>query len=180
MAKALVGGPSQSQANVASVSSRNIVGELYIDSEIKDMVMVFIRIKNRFRHRASEWFCALNLLLWGVVMLHPSSSFASSQAYAAFERTVTEEHMASALTALGLLWLAGLIVNGAREKATSLIRATCAAAGGVIYFTMALGFLSSYFITGVLTAGITTYVLISALSFYSLYWIAKDKRALAK
>lgn len=138
--------------------------------------MFFVRIKERFRQRASEWFCAANLAWWGLSMLHPSDTFGSTKAYTAFARTIKEENMAAALTLLGTAWLVGLIINGARQRITSTIRIICSFAGGVIYMVMALGFLSSYLITGVLGAGPGTYALTSALAFYSLYWVVIDKR----
>lgn len=142
----------------------------------KDRLMVFVRIKSRFRHRAAEWFCAANMMFWGLSMVHPSNVFDTGVAYRAFERTITENLMGTVLAIAGLLWLVGLVINGAREKVTSVIRGVCALFGGIVYFVMALGFLSSYFITGVLTGGVSTHFLTSALAFYSLYWIAKDKR----
>lgn len=140
--------------------------------------MIFVRIRERFRQRASEWFCAANLLTWGLVMLHPSNVFGSSTSYEGFkEARITEEQLATGIFILGLLWFTGLVINGSMQKVTSTIRAACALVGGVVYMVMSLAFLSSFFITGVLTAGFTTHGLISALAFYSLYWIAVDKRA---
>jgi hypothetical protein len=145
-------------------------------TERTENTLHFVRIRERFRQRASEWFCAAMLATWGLALLHPSNNFESTPAYEAFSRTIKEENMAAALTLLGVAWLVGLIINGARQRVTSTIRACCAFLGGVIYMVMSLGFLSSYFITGVLTAGPSTYALTSALAFYSLYWITIDKR----
>lgn len=153
---------------------QNTVAAYFTDKEPDRML--FVRIKERFRQRASEWYCAANLAWLGIAMLHPTSIFAASPGYNSFQSIITEETMAVLLTALGGAWLVGLIINGARQRVTSTIRIACSLAGGVIYLTMALGFLSSYLQTGVLTAGVGTYFLTSALAFYSLYWVTIDKK----
>lgn len=168
------GGVSPCQGKKAYGLLQNTVAAYFTEKE--EDRMFFVRIKERFRQRASEWYCAANLAWWGFSMLHPSDTFGSTAAYTAFERTITEENMAAALTLLGMLWLVGLIVNGARQRITSTIRIACSFCGGIVYLVMSLGFLSSYIITGVLVAGIGTYALTSALAFYSLYWVVIDKR----
>lgn len=170
----LNGGISQSWEKRGYGLLQNTV-DAYFTERTSDK-MYFLRIIERFRQRASEWFCAANLAWWGLSMLHPSDTFGSTAAYAAFENTISERNMAMSLLALGLLWLVGLIINGAKQRVTSTIRIICSFAGGIIYMVMSLGFLSSYFITGVLGAGVGTYLLISALAFYSLYWVVIDKR----
>jgi hypothetical protein len=172
------GGASRLMASVDYAASANTVEGYFIKmgGAVREN-LVFVRITERFRQRMSEWFCAANLLGFGMSLLHPSAAFNGNPAYAAFQRNISEEHMAVCLAGLGLLWLVGLIINGSRQKVTSTIRAACAMTGGVVYMVMSLGFLSSYVITGVLGAGVSTYALISALAFYSLYWIIIDKRA---
>jgi len=79
--------------------------------------------------------------------------------------------------ACGLLWLVGLIVNGARQRTTVTIRLICAYAGSMIYGMLGLGFLWSYFIAGFLSTGIGNYLLVSALCVYSMFHTVKDARS---
>lgn len=135
---------------------------------------VIVRLRERFHQRASEWFCAANMAVWGAILLHPSETF-SSPAYEAFRR-IGERGTGFLVGGLGLAWLLGLIINGARQRVTSSIRLTCALVGALVYSMLGVGFVCSYFVNGVLSTGTGTYFLISALAFYSLYWITIDKR----
>lgn len=137
--------------------------------------MIFLKIRERFHERASEWFCAASMATWGATLLHPSDTFASPS-YEAFARTLGEDGTGLVVGTMGVAWLIGLIINGARQKATSTIRAVCAFFGALVYGLLGLGFVSSYLINGVLSTGIGTYFGLSILALYSLYWIAIDKR----
>jgi hypothetical protein len=136
--------------------------------------MIAGRIVERFRERVSEWFCAAYLFVWGATLLHPSETF-SAPGYAFF-RQFGENDVGWTLSAIGLLWLLGLIVNGSRQRATSTIRLFCGAIGSVTFGLFGIGFVGSYFMTGILSAGLGLNFLLSFLALYSLYWIAVDKR----
>lgn len=136
--------------------------------------MIFLRIRERARERLSEWFCACNMTQFGATLYHPSSTF-NSPAYEAFA-WFGEEMTGLVIGSLGVAWIIGLIVNGARQQVTSTIRMFCAFIGALVYGMLGIGFLWSYAINGVLSTGIGNYFLISVLVLYSLYWIAVDKR----
>lgn len=137
--------------------------------------MILIKIRKRFRERASEWYCAANLFAFGSTLLHPSTTF-TSPAYAAFESVATEAQTGAFCAVVGLLWLVGLIVNGQMQLTTSAVRAVCAAIGGVVYGLLCIGFAGSYYFTGVLSTGIGNYFLVSVLAFYCLFWTMKTAR----
>ncbi|TPM41528.1 hypothetical protein [Mesorhizobium sp. B2-3-4] len=136
--------------------------------------MITGRIVERFRERVSEWFCAGYLFIWGASLLHPSAAF-SAPGYAFF-RKFGENDVGWTLAGIGLLWLLGLIVNGSRQKATSTIRLCCGVVGSVTFGLFGMGFVGSYYITGILSAGLGLNFLLSLLALYCLYWIAVDKR----
>jgi hypothetical protein len=137
--------------------------------------MIFLRIKRRFRGRASEWFCAANMTQWGVTLLHPSPTF-KAPAYEKFAQLTDETTTGLVIGGLGLAWLIALIINGARQRMTSSLRMLCAFLGAVIYIILALVFFSSYLINGLLPTLVGTNILIALLALYALYWIAVDKR----
>ncbi len=136
--------------------------------------MITGRIKERFRERASEWFCAANMAVWGGTLTHPSETF-TSPPFQAF-RPLGEDITGVLVGGLGLAWLVGLIVNGARQRITSSIRMVCAFVGAMVYGLLAIAFAYSFLLNGILSTGIGTYGLISVLALYSLYWITIDKR----
>lgn len=137
--------------------------------------MVWLRIQHRFHERSPEWFCAANMAVFGAILLHPSETFASPS-FEAFNRLLGEEGSGFVIGTLGVIWLVGLIINGSRQRATSTIRFICAFCGALIYGMLGLGFLVSYFLTGVLSTGIGNYLMISVGALYALRGIAKDKR----
>ncbi len=136
---------------------------------------VVLRLIRRFRGRASEWFCAANMFAWGATLLHPSATF-TSPAFQAFDR-LGEDKTGALVGGCGLVWIVGLIVNGTVESVTTPIRAICAFAGAMVYGFLALGFVFSFQLNGILSTGISNYGLISLLALYSLYWIMRDKRS---
>lgn len=115
------------------------------------------------------------MFAWGATLLHPSETF-TSPAFQAFT-VIGEDRTGWLVGGLGALWVLGLIVNGSLENVTSPIRAICAFAGAMVYGFLALGFLFSFRLNGVLSTGISTYGLISILALYSLYWIMRDRKS---
>lgn len=136
--------------------------------------MIWGRIRERFRDRAAEWFCAGNMTWTGAALLHPSQTF-TAPGWQSF-RWLGEDLTGYLIGGLGLLWLVGLIINGALQSVTSTIRLGCAFVGSLAYGFLAVGFTFSFLINGVLPTAIGTNFLISALGLYSLFWITVDKR----
>ena len=102
--------------------------------------MIILRIKERARHRISEWFAAANMLGFGMSLLAPGDTF-SSASYQAFRQMLPyepfgltpEQQWGFLIATTGFLWLIGLIINGSRQRATMHIRASCGLVGGVVY-----------------------------------------------
>lgn len=126
--------------------------------------MIFLRLQSRFRERALEWFCAVHTAGWGVILLLPFDTF-SSPSYEILKRFGPEWCWGLGLTLLGLAWLGGLLVNGARPKPTSRIRVVCATAGFIIYLLIGTGFAASHTTP---PQGLT-FFLIAAASIYSVF-----------
>ncbi|MCE7028488.1 hypothetical protein [Jiella avicenniae] len=113
--------------------------------------MIFLRIKKRARQRISEWFAAFNITGFGLSLLAPGDTFASPS-FQAFNEAFPErffgmspeEQWGIIITLTGTLWIVGLIINGARQRATMHIRATCSLIGAAVYGTLALGFFLPY------------------------------------
>ena len=76
--------------------------------------MILVHVKRKARKRASEWFCAINLALFGLTLLAPGALF-SAPAYAAFQAVLGETGTGVLAFGLGLVWVGGLVVNGARQ-----------------------------------------------------------------
>ena len=136
--------------------------------------MITGRIVERFRERAPEWYCAANMAQFGATLLHPSETFVAP-GFEAF-RPFGEVLIGWVIGLLGVAWLVGLIINGARQRITSTIRMFCGFVGAMVYGMLALGFTHSFFANGILPTAIGNNFLISILALYSLYWIAIDKR----
>jgi len=160
--------------------------------------LIILRIKERARHRISEWFAAANMLGFGMSLLAPGDTF-SSASYQAFRQMLPyepfgltpEQQWGFLIATTGFLWLIGLIINGSRQRATMHIRASCGLVGGVVYGTLSLGFFLPYgaflwslgfldairFILGIyeppnavyLSTGVWNYFCISMLCFYSIH-----------
>lgn len=141
---------------------------------LQDAPMIIGRIRERFRDRLSEWFCAANMTWVGTALLHPSDTF-GAPAYRSF-RWIGEGGAGWAIGILGLFWLIGLIINGSRQKATSTIRMVCATVGAIAYGLLGIGFGISALQSTVMNIACGSYMLMSALALYALYWIAVDKR----
>lgn len=135
---------------------------------------IVLRLRERFRQRVREWFCAANLTQFGLPLLHPSPTF-DSYAFAAF-RPLGEDATGIFFLSVGLAWMLGLIANGSRQNTTSTIRLVCGLIGTVTYGLLGLGLLGSYGITGIWSTGFGNYMLVSLLGLYSLYWIAVEKK----
>ena len=132
------------------------------------------RIQERFRERAIEWFCAAAMAAWGLGLLHPSLSF-TSYAYVAF-RGIGETNSGFIGSVIGIGWLIGLIINGAKQRVTSTIRMVCAALGAIAFGILAVGIFYGFLRSGIYSTGVASYAIYSFMSLYSLYWTAVDKR----
>ncbi|NDW06964.1 hypothetical protein [Jiella pacifica] len=136
--------------------------------------MILIHIRKKARQRAAEWFCALNLVLFGLTLLAPGATF-DLKAYAAF-RAVFGEAATGGLTLLvGLVWSVGLVVNGVRQQLTSTVRATCCFAGVIVYALITLAYVFGSVRAGILVPNAGGNAAIMVLALFCLYWIGEEK-----
>jgi hypothetical protein len=94
---------------------------------------IWIRIQHRFRTRRTEWLLAAITALLGFVTLLPGRLF-DFPGYSGFRQIFGNEILLGiGLTALGVLRIVGLIVNGARKNVTPHIRMVSAGCGCLIF-----------------------------------------------
>lgn len=104
---------------------------------------IWIRIQHRFRTRVTEWLLAVITALWGSVILATGDQF-DQPAFAYFRHVFgREEYLGGLMLTLGLLRIAGLIVNGARKNVTPHIRMISAAIGCLIFAGISYCFMHS-------------------------------------
>lgn len=119
-------------------------------------------ITAHFPSRAPEWFLAVMLVLYGVILLMPAPAF-NNPAFATIRRFVDEDYWGGAAVVVGLLRLTALTVNGTLYNIEPLrlnkaiwarilvtysrysphVRAVAALCTCFFWFSVTLGFFSS-------------------------------------
>ncbi|MBP0617935.1 hypothetical protein [Jiella mangrovi] len=136
--------------------------------------MIFVHFRKKARARVSEWFCAVNLALFGLTLLAPGATF-EAPAYAAFEAVLGEVLTGALALGLGAVWMGGLIVNGCRQNLTSSVRATCCFAGVIVYGLISVAYAIGAARIGVLMPAVAGNAAIAVLALFCLYWIGEEK-----
>ncbi len=136
--------------------------------------MILIHIRKKARQRAAEWFCAVNLVLFGLTLLSPGSTF-SLKPYASFKAVFGETATGGLTLTVGLLWSAGLVVNGVRQQLTSTVRASCCFAGVIVYALITLAYAFGSIRVEVLVPDLAGNAAITVLALFCLYWIGEEK-----
>lgn len=131
---------------------------------------IWIRIQHRFRTRVTEWMLAAITALWGVIMLLPGEIFALP-GYSGFASIFgNEDILGVGMTTLGLLRIAGLIVNGARRNVTPHIRMFSAGCGCLIFSGMCY----CYGLSGILAPWLAIYPVFVIGEMTNVYRAAHD------
>lgn len=130
---------------------------------------VYIRLRHRFGPRLTEWLVAAQTALWGVALLLPARTF-DGPAYMFFRSVTSEEGLGVVMLGLGLLRLAGLVVNGARKNVTPWIRVFSASLGFLIFVGISTGFAFA----GVVDPWIAIYPAIAFVELINIYRAAHD------
>jgi hypothetical protein len=135
---------------------------------------IWIRIQHRFGPRMTEWFMAGHMVLFGYVLLLPAQTF-NQPAFAAFRALPgfgysSEDAMGCGMLLIGALRIAGLIVNGAREKVTPQIRQISAGIGFAIWAGISYGFFSS----DVISTWFAIYPLFAVCELVNIHRAAHD------
>lgn len=131
---------------------------------------LYIRLKHRFGPRLTEWIIAVQTALLGATLLQPPATFDGPD-WMFFRAVITEESMGWLMLALGLLRLAGLIVNGARKNVTPWIRVVSASIGFLIFVGISSGFA---FAGAILTWAAIYPVVIAGTELINIYRAAHD------
>lgn len=138
---------------------------------------IIFRIAHRFQQRFVEWVASFQLMLMGMVLLHPSDTFALSQTYVVMRKMASEEYWGLFLFYVGFFRIVGLIVNGARQDVTPWIRAIGAGVGFMVFGAIAYGFVAPWFIGLPPSLGIAIFPPLMAAELVSLFYSVKDAKA---
>lgn len=125
---------------------------------------LYVRIRHRFGPRQMEWFMAGITTLWGAVLLLPAETF-EGRAWMVFRAIWPESAWGALMLVLGVIRLAGLIVNGARQDVTPWIRAVSAGAGFLIWCLIIFGFA----LTGVISTWLAIYPAFAVAELVNVY-----------
>lgn len=111
-----------------------------------------MRCHAKYDHRLQEWYYALAATSYGMGLLHPQTSMASS-AYSRLLSWGSENVWGGAFLAAGVVYLVALTINGARWW-TPFLRAAMAATITLAFAALAVGFAAhNAYSTAVLTYG---------------------------
>ncbi|WFS02754.1 hypothetical protein [Rhizobium tumorigenes] len=131
---------------------------------------MWIRIQHRFGARFPEWQLAVITALWGLVLLLPGETF-DQPTWAGFRAVFGNEgNLGAIMIFLGLLRIAGLIVNGARKTVTPWIRVVSASAGLMIFS----GIVCVFALSGVYSTWLAIYPVFAVTEIVNMQRAARD------
>lgn len=132
---------------------------------------IIVRMPHVFGPRWSEWLGAMSAILAGMGLLHPYDAFANNASFDLFS-WAPDWAWGMLLLTVGLLRLAGLIVNGRRKKATSWIRYVSAFVCFMIFFGFSIGLAGS----GVMTTWPGAWPVFAINEFVNMLRASSDAR----
>lgn len=132
---------------------------------------LWIRIQHRFGPRMSEWFMAGHMLVFGLVLLMPTETFAQPSWVTFREIFRSEDLLGWIMFWVGILRIVGLIINGARKKVTPQIRQFSAAIGCFIWAGITFGFYTS----NVVSTWLAVYPLFAICELVNIHRAAHDE-----
>ena len=131
---------------------------------------VWIRIQHRFGPRMTEWMLATIAAGWGAIMLLPARTF-DMPAYRGFRVIFgSEEGLGWVMLVVGIVCIAGLVINGARKRVTPWIRVTSAGVRWLIW----IGIIAAHTISGVVGVWAVMYPVFAAIELVNIYRAARD------
>ena len=132
---------------------------------------MWVRIQHRFGPRMMEWWMAMHMGLFGLVLLLPSQTF-NQPAFIGFSETVpSEDFLGWIMFGVGCLRIIGLAINGARKNVTPQIRVFSASAGCLIWSGITYAFWSS----DVMSTWISVYPLFALGELTNIHRAAHDQ-----
>lgn len=139
--------------------------------EVPDNHAVLIKHGYKFRLRRTEWIAGVQCFLWGIVLLLPVSVF-DGRAFSVIGTWASEDTFGFAMLFAGALRLAGLIINGARQRVTPWMRLGGALIGAALFTAISLGFAAS----GVIGTWLAAWPVLAVVEFMNLYDTTRDAR----
>lgn len=138
---------------------------------------VILRVKHKFRQRLVEWGAAFEIAILGIVLMQNGDSFGQGQAFLWMSTMLTEATWALILTAVGLIRIVGLIVNGSMESVTPWIRTIGAAFGLFVFGTIVTSILYAHYGLGAPWApGLSPYGVAFCMEIAAIVCASADAR----
>lgn len=109
--------------------------------------------------RHYDWSAAAYILACGIVFLLPGETFNNSPAYASLAQYGTEAVWGALCSAVGLLRIAALLVNGRAPRGSPLLRAATALIGAATWTMVGAGFIAFSLHSGVWSLGCSFLIL---------------------
>lgn len=135
------------------------------------------RVGHKFRDRFTEWLAAVQLLLIGLIFLHPQDSFEQSRVFVAMAAWMPEVCWGYLLTGTGVLGLIGLFVNGSMESVTPWIRVGRAIMGVITFSMLSVGLIIAHEVYSYILAVMLGFALpMVAAEFGAIYYGIMDAR----
>lgn len=127
-------------------------------------------ITAHFPARVSEWHHSLALAIFGLILLHPGTTFGNGPSYVLLSRVMSEHSWGWLCFAAGFARLTALAVNGAFRRTpyaviSPWVRAIGALVGCFFWFTISISFLVALIVADP-ARGIST-----AFSAYPLFFV---------
>lgn len=132
---------------------------------------MILHFTQTFPSRVSEWTLASILASWGLMLLRPEVTFATSPSYVGLERIAAEDTWGWFCLIAGVIRLMALTINGI-WKPTYHIRSALAFLSCFFWLQISLGFMAS----GNASTGLAVYPWLLMLDIYSTYRAARDYR----
>lgn len=130
---------------------------------------IILHFTETFPSRVLEWILAFILFSWGLMLLRPDATFASSPSYIGLERIASEDTWGWFCAIAGLLRLVALCINGF-WKPTYHIRAATSFLSNFFWLQITLGFIAS----GNANTGLAVYPWLLLADIICTYRTARD------
>jgi hypothetical protein len=132
---------------------------------------MLVRISHAFRQRRSEWIAAVQCVLFGFVLLAPAETF-SGPSFVVFREIMPEAVWGGVIASIGVVRLAGLIINGARRRITPWMRLGGAILGCGVFTLVSVCFALS----GVLSVWLAAWPVLAVVEMLNIQDTARDAR----
>lgn len=133
---------------------------------------LYLQLRHRFHSRRTEWTAAFQSVIWGLVLLGPTDTFAGSAAFAVFREHIDENLLGWAMLTFGVARLGGLFINGARKQITPWIRVATAVIGCGVFTFISLSFAAS----GVWSTWLAAWPVLAFTELLNIHSAMRDAR----